>query len=208
MKKLCLLLAAFSFVFLCFADIEEFYSFNSTIGTYTPITGTLISDIQTDDAISAAIPIGFSFPYGEDDFESVMVSSNGWVGLGTTFTHSNLSNILESVEWLPVLAPLWDDTSLFAGTASTLLSGTAPNRIFTIQYQGLRWNYSADNSLDFQVLLYENGKIEFCYGPSSGANNYPSASIGINMAPGGSESFISITPGLLQYIPSLWPTIP
>ncbi|MDD4035457.1 MAG: carboxypeptidase regulatory-like domain-containing protein [Candidatus Cloacimonetes bacterium] len=195
MKKLCLLLAAFSFVFLCFADIEEFYSFNSTIGTYTPITGTPISDIQTDDAISAAIPIGFSFPYGEDDFESVMVSSNGWVGLGTTFTHSTLSNILESVEWLPVLAPLWDDTSLFAGTASTLLSGTAPNRIFTIQYQGLRWNYSADNSLDFQVLLYENGKIEFCYGPSSGANNYPSASIGINMAPGGSESFISITPG-------------
>jgi len=195
MKKLCLIMALLTLCFLIFADMAEYYSFSSTTATYTSITGTQISELTSDDVLSPAIAIGFPFPYGDANVENVMVSSNGWVGLGTTFTHSNLSNDLSSTEWREVLAILWDDTSLNGGTAETLLSGSAPNRVFTVQYNNLRWNYSGGTSINMQVKLHESGKIQFCYGPMTGTINNPSASIGINMNPGGSGWFYSITPG-------------
>ena len=197
MKKLCLISLLIAFSLLCFAGIDEYYSFNATTGTYTPITGTTIDNISSDDALSTAIPIGFSFPFGDAVYTNVMVSSNGWIGLGTGFDSSWLSNELISTVQVPVLAPLWDDTSLAGGSASYLLTGTAPNRIFTVQYQSLQWNYWADNSIDFQVRLYESGKIDFIYGPMTNDPANASASIGINMLPGGTGWFYSITPGVV-----------
>jgi hypothetical protein len=208
MKKLCLIMALLTLCFLIFADMAEYYSFSSTTATYTSITGTQISELTSDDVLSPAIAIGFPFPYGDANVENVMVSSNGWVGLGTTFTHSNLSNDLSSTEWREVLAILWDDTSLNGGTAETLLSGSAPNRVFTVQYNNLRWNYSGGTSINMQVKLHESGKIQFCYGPMTGTINNPSASIGINMNPGGSGWFYSITPVLQPCIRIQTLTIP
>lgn len=195
MKKLYLLMAILTLTFLCFAEIDEYYTFNSTTAAYTPITGTPVTDVIGDDYLSAAITIGFDFPYGDEDYSSIRISSNGWIGLGTSLTHSNLSNNLADAAWHPVLAPLWDDTSTAGGTVSTLLSGTAPNRIFTVQYEGLQWNYWAGNSINLQVKLHEDGKIQFCYGSIDGEINNPSASIGINMSPGGNNWYISVSPG-------------
>lgn len=90
MKKLCLLMAILTLTFLCFAEIDEYYTFNSTTAAYTPITGTPVTDVIGDDYLSAAITIGFDFPYGDEDYSSIRISSNGWIGLGTSLTHSNL----------------------------------------------------------------------------------------------------------------------
>jgi len=163
MKRLTLLLVMIITVCLAFAGIDEYYTFNATTGTYTPITGTDAA-ISSDDIISSAIPIGFTFHYGEDTYTEVIISSNGWIGLGTSQTSSNLSNQLASTTYVPVIAPLWDDCSLAAGTCEYLLSGTAPNRIFTIQYSNLKWNYFSTAMFNLQVRLYENGKIDFIYG--------------------------------------------
>ena len=195
MKKLALFVLLAAISILCFAGIDEFYSFNATTGTYTAITGTEITDILGDDMLSAPLEIGFSFPYGEANFTQVKVSSNGWIGLGTSLTNSNLSNQLSSDSWFPVLAPLWDDTSLNGGSASYQVSGTAPNRVFTVQYSNLLWNYSSTTSYNLQVQMHENGKVAFVYGASTGAPNWPSASIGINMTPGGANWFYSVSPG-------------
>lgn len=195
MKPLGLFFMMVALTTLCVAGIDEYYSFNATTGTYSQITGTSITSILSDDALSEAIDIGFTFPYGDFVFTQVVVSSNGWVGLGTTLDNSNLSNDLESQTWRPLLAALWDDTSLSGGNAEYLLSGTTPNRIFTVQYSNLHWNYNSDSQHNFQIRLYETGKVDFVYGPSTGGPNSPSASIGINMAPGGSGWFFSVTPG-------------
>ncbi|MDP3114947.1 MAG: carboxypeptidase regulatory-like domain-containing protein [Candidatus Cloacimonadaceae bacterium] len=195
MKKILLINLMIAISLLCFAGIDEFYSFNATTGTYVPITGTPIPSIHSDDALSEAINIGFTFPYGENVYTVVRVSSNGWVGFGPTFAHSNLSNQLLSTEYRPLAAPLWDDISLSGGTAQYLVTGTAPNRIFTVQYQNARWNYSATNQFNFQVRLYETGKIDFIYGTYTGTPSNASASIGINMLPGGSTWIYSVTPG-------------
>ena len=195
MKRLSLLLVMIFIVCMSWATIDEYYSFNATTGTYTPITGTAITVIASDDAISGAIPMGFTFAYGDNAYTEVKVSSNGWVGLGTAQTSSNLSNNLNSTTIAPVIAPLWDDLSMASGTVQYLTSGTAPNRIFTVQYENAAWNYSATSQFNFQVRIYETGKIDMIYGSATGAPASASASIGINMLPGGSGWFYSVTPG-------------
>jgi len=194
MKRLSLLLVMIITVCAAFAGIDEYYTFNATSGTYTPIVGAN-ANISADEAISATIPIGFIFPYGDYIYTEVKISSNGWIGLGTSQTGSNLTNNLTSTSYVPIVAPLWDDCSLASGSCEYLVSGTAPNRIFTIQYTNLKWRYSGTTFFNLQARLYENGKIDFVYGSSTGDPNSPSASIGINMLPGGSGWFYSITPG-------------
>ncbi|MDZ4121585.1 MAG: hypothetical protein U1C33_04150, partial [Candidatus Cloacimonadaceae bacterium] len=195
MKKVSLLLVMIIAVCLSFAGINDFYTFNATTGTYTPITGTAVTAIHVDDAISAAIPLGFTFVYGDESFTDIKISSNGWIGIGTAQTGSNLTNALASTTIRPVIAPLWDDLNMNAGTVQYLLSGTAPNRVFTVQFTNAKWNYSATNQFSFQSRIYESGKIDMVYGPSTGAPANASASIGINMAPGGSGWYYSVTPG-------------
>ena len=195
MKRTALIVLLLSLMAMAFAGIDEYYNFSASTSTYTPITGTQVDGINTDDALSAAVPIGFTFTYGDLSFTEVKVSSNGWVGLGTSATSSNLGNDLANTSYTPFLGVLWDDTSLASGSASYLTSGTAPNRTFTVQYDNLKWNYSGDNSFNFQLVLHESGMIRMNYGSSTGTPNSPSASIGITMAPGGNGWFYSVTPG-------------
>jgi hypothetical protein len=178
------------------AAIYDSYIFSSSTGTYTPITGTQVTSIQTDDALSEAIPIGFTFVYGLESYTSLKISSNGWIALGTGASSSNLTNELIATTSYSILAPLWDDISLGSGTCQYLLTGTAPNRILTIQYENAKWNYSATNQFNFQARLYETGKVDFVYGSSTGAPSNASASIGINMIPAGTNNFFSVTPAL------------
>jgi len=95
-------------VCLSWAAIDEYYTFTATTGTYTPITGTDAA-ISQDDAISAAIPIGFTFGYGDFSCSEVKISTNGWVGLGTSQTGSNLTNNL-APHLINLLLPLFGTT--------------------------------------------------------------------------------------------------
>ncbi|MBW6514259.1 MAG: T9SS type A sorting domain-containing protein [Candidatus Syntrophosphaera sp.] len=195
MKRLVLLCALLTAACLSWATIGDFYDFNATTQTYTAITGTQVTSVQGDDQLSEPIDIGFDFTYGLQSFSQIMISSNGWVGLGTNFSSSMLGNQLASTQYCPVLAPLWDDLSMGDGNVQTLLSGSTPNRVFTVQYTNARWSYSANNQFSFQVRLHESGKVDMKYGPRNGTPSYAYASIGINMAPGGSGWFYSVTPG-------------
>ena len=64
MKRLSLLLVMIFTVCLSWATIDEYYSFTANTATYTPITGT-DAGISSDNVLSAAIPIGFTFGYGD-----------------------------------------------------------------------------------------------------------------------------------------------
>ncbi len=195
MKRLTLLLAMFLAAMMSHAGIADYYAFSATTGTYAPITGTPVTSVQDDDAISAPIPLGFTFLYGTQSFTDIRISSNGWVGIGNSLDYYDYDNDLTSTTTIPVIAPLWDDLSLSNGSAQYLLSGSAPNRVFTVQYTDAAWDYSAVNGFSFQVRLYETGMVELSYGPTTGAPAGADASIGINMSPGGTGWFYSVTPG-------------
>jgi hypothetical protein len=174
------------------AQISNYYVFSSTTETYAPITGTSIPTAVGDNVMSNPVDIGFPFLYGTNTYSQIKVSSNGYVTLGTAPGSSANNALISTI--CPVLAPLWDNLYL-QGSAQYLLSGTAPNRVFTLQFTGVKWPANSATIFNFQVRLYENRTVEFIYGPSVGIPTNASASIGINMLPGGFENFYSITPG-------------
>jgi hypothetical protein len=168
------------------------YTFSSVSGTFSALSGgTTVSAVQTDDIISSAIPIGFTFNYNGLTYSNVYPSSNGFLSLNSSSpSNSSASNGLTSVSSTiaPLIAPLWDDLDGSTGTASYLTSGSIGNRIFTFEWLNWEWNYSANAAvISFQVKLYEaTGKVEFVYRQESTAVNTSSsgASIGLTGSAG------------------------
>lgn len=176
-------------------DTASGYTFSYTTTTYTEITGTTSTATGDDGAENLTLP--FTFRYDGVNYTTARVSTNGWLEMGTSFTGSGFSNDLASTTSKPLLAPLWDDlyddaTSVISYT--TL--GTAPDRIFVVQWENIRWQLSGGTQQNFQVRLYETSNVvEFVYGTMNTPTGSPSASIGINDAVGGSGRFLSVTPG-------------
>jgi hypothetical protein len=164
-------------------------------GTYTDLaaTGTAITTANTDDANSAAQNIGFTFNYNGTAFTQFILNTNGLLKLGST-TPSTAALYYENFAGGAGIDPLTAagaaETNLImpfdfdlqqgTGTAEYRLAttGTAPNRVCTVQ-----WKNVSDKSepgagapsqyanFSFQAKLYENGTIEFVYGPAAASSN-------------------------------------
>ncbi len=170
------------------------FSFStSTTAAYTPNSGgTVIISSGTDDGLSAAAPIGFSFTYNCTTYTQFIASSNGWMSLGTTAAASLPSNALGTTGQGPILAPLWDNLATAPnvdslGSVNYTLTGTAPNRVLTVEWLNMLWNYQTLGPvMSFQVKLYETTNvIQFVYHRELRTINLGSASIGIS---GGSSA--------------------
>lgn len=167
------------------------YQFSALSGTFTEITGgTVLSAIQTDDALSGNVPIGFTFNFCGTDYTQLKASSNGWVSFSSTlgtFDYFADNSTTNFPTMKPCLFPLWEDidgSTTYGGAAMYATTGTAPNRVFTLQCKNWQWNYSATTAtISFQVKLYEGSNlIQFVYRPESGTISTGSggASIGIS----------------------------
>lgn len=140
---------------------------------YAPLTNAtaLDTDGPWDDP-QLEIPIGFEVALFGDLFDTFYL--NGFVG------GFLMSDATES----PVIVPYGEDlTDRGYGTDQSLspivykVDGTAPNRIFKIEWQNAGFfneviNGSSESFVNFQLWIYEtSGIIEFCYGPSNIASN-------------------------------------
>lgn len=200
MLKRLLITAVWCFALACsnsiFAQVGS-YSFTASNSTFTPITGgTDVNSIETDDALSSAIPLGFTFIMEGNAYTDIKVSSNGWASFGTpagSVTGNDLDGSAANMR--PLIAPLWDDlagASSSNSQASYVVTGTAPNRVFTFEWLNWEWNYGAtDTVVSFQMSLFETtNDIQFTYRLEDYGNiNSPSASIGLT----GASSFLSVT---------------
>ncbi|RYD55699.1 MAG: fibronectin type III domain-containing protein, partial [Sphingobacteriales bacterium] len=157
------------------------YPFAATQSTYTYLTGgTTMSTVQQDDNVATNIPIGFSFNFAGTNYTTVTVGSNGWLSFAN-ITASNAYNDVSSISSIaPCIMPLWDDVDGAGGSATYLTTGTAPNRVFTVEWRNWEWYWAASSiSISFQVKLYEDTRIQILYKEESGTVSSPSASIGI-----------------------------
>lgn len=176
------------------------YTFAASAGTYTQLAATAstrVQAVEVDDAISNAIPLGFTFVYDGVPFTSVYVCSNGYLSFNSN-AFGELTNEMDLVgaDERPLIAPLWDD---LAGTANNSRAryttvGTAPNRVFTFEWWKWLWNYGANApGISFQVKLYEgSNRIEFVYQRDPNAISSPSASIGLVGVGSGPGSYLSL----------------
>ncbi|OON70499.1 hypothetical protein B0919_00245 [Hymenobacter sp. CRA2] len=174
------------------------YTLTPSQGTYVPLSGgTPLADIQDDDEVSAPIQLGFTFVFDGTPYTQASISSNGWLSFATAPSSSYLGNDLDNVDAdaRPLVAPLWDDMDGDSGTASYTTTGTAPNRVFTMEWKNWKWRYTAAAPvISFQVKLYEtSNRVEFIYQQEAGAPATPSASIGLTGTGSGVGSFLSLS---------------
>ena len=184
MKKILLSFLAFISVATTYAQFS--YSFTAVGGAYTAnATPTQIIASGSDDVISASTPIGFNFVMGCTTYTTFMASSNGWMGLGGAAFYSEAFNDLDLSTLGPKIAPLWDDLATGSGgNVNYKLTGTAPNRVLTVEWKEMEWHYTATTwGLSFQAKLYEtSNRIEFIYTRNGNATanlDFPDASIGL-----------------------------
>lgn len=204
MKKITLLmlLAMFS-IMSSFAQSASTYGFLSTTGTYIDNSAgaTTISGVRADTFMSSAQNIGFTFVYEGVSYTQFKMSSNGLISFNMTGTSSLTGNDFSTANAnsRPIIAPLWDDldgATPASSLASYELTGTAPNRVLTVEWKNWEWNYASSTPvISFQVKLYETTNIiEFIYRQEATAVSSGSASIGIGSATGsGSGSYLNLT---------------
>ena len=148
----------------------------------TQITGTIVpgtTDIGNhgDDTVTT-IALPFPFTLYDQTFTSVNLSSNGNAQFMTTdaaFTNQCLPWIGHNY----TIFPYWDDLYLVNSGFGifTSVSGTAPNRIFNIEWRAQY--FPGSGSANFELRLYEgqSSRFDVIYGAVSGGANSATAGV-------------------------------
>lgn len=123
---------------------------------------TPLTFANTDDG-EATVALPFSFDFYGVTRSAMTVSPNGAVVFPGA-QEVSFANAALSTRNQDMIAPLWDDW-VVNGDVSTGLSGTAPNRVYVVDWDDVRpFGGTAADAVDFQLQLYENGDhIEFHY---------------------------------------------
>jgi len=148
------------------------------------------SGVHSDDA-GAQVPIGFDFEFYGQVYNSLWVSSNGYL----TFSSANVRDysndpIPNTILPNSFIAPFWDDLDLGSGgTIFYETTGVAPNRQFIVMYDQVPLYSDGSSSLTFEVILSEADKsMAFIYNSLQNGTGQDadgrSASIGIENADG------------------------
>ncbi|MBN1667994.1 MAG: hypothetical protein JW862_12940 [Anaerolineales bacterium] len=134
-------------------------------------TGQLADISETDDAVSSALPIGFTFDYDGQAFSSVYASSNGFMTFLSDQGHGCCSGdpIPSAEDPNGVVAAFWTDLSPgLGGEVYYQTLGDAPQRRFVLQFDNVCDLEGCDQRITFQIKLFENnGTIEIHYAENS-----------------------------------------
>lgn len=175
------------------AQTAATYQLTSSTTTFTPLVGgTAVPSIYSDDVVSGSLPIGFSFPFEGVNYTTFQMSSNGLLGFSGNLSYSFSPDFRYVVpSSLPMLAPFWGDLDgRTGGVATYRTTGTAPNRVLTVEW--LHWGYydQIADIISFQARLHEtSGQIDYIYRPESGSGSR-NTSIGLE---GVGQDFFSLS---------------
>lgn len=183
------------------ANEVQNYSLTTSPVSMTPISGG--SSVPSGDNSHSDVGIGFSFDYAGTTYTQIRINTNGWASLnlsGTDATSGDNSRLFFAADPANALAPWWDDLMADGSSSiSYVTSGTAPDRVFTVEWNNvLAYSSVATARISFQVKLYETTNvITFCYGTVAAGTHHADegASIGIKGPTGGAGDFIEATTG-------------
>lgn len=173
----------------------------ATTTTYTAITSSP-APVIGDDAV-VLLPIGFTFTYFGQTYTNVYATTNGILTFNVSNRPSEYPSYLfisssSSSSLTSVIAPWWGDLYMDCDASiQYTTTGTAPNRVFTAQWQNIRNDGDTGSSaqrLNFQVKLYETTNvIELIYGSNTGTASSTSTrtAIGISNSVGGSGNYVN-----------------
>ncbi|MBK8845749.1 MAG: hypothetical protein IPO27_03950 [Bacteroidetes bacterium] len=181
------------------------YTYGTGTGTLDPMTGaaTVVSSL-TDDApmntsnggnttAGASLALPFAFNFNGTSYTHYSASPDGWMVFSNSAgaATSQFINDITSTTNTPKIYPYWDDVATgTTGNVTVVTTGTAPNRIFIVQwFVTIPRNTSGPANSTFQAWIHEcGGAIQFVYGAMNAAAM--SASVGMT---GNATNFQSVT---------------
>ncbi len=135
---------------------------------YEYYVATQNTDVYGDEA-GAWVPLPFTFHYNGQDFDSVYITTNGYMSFTSAIVAPYPQHLPDSTEPNGVVAPFWKDFVITSGVSvKTSVYGTAPDRYFVVEWDSL-YPYGGDmsNLYRFEAVLFENGgdgdSIKFSY---------------------------------------------
>jgi len=142
------------------------YDITSIAFSTQALSGAATTVSLSDDAVSAAIPMGFSFNFFCTNYTNAYISSNGFITFASgspngCCTGQNLPNTGTPNN---LIAFAWEDIDPGNGgqPAENLVRyetiGTAPNRIFIVDFFNVD-HFSNGNNITVQTLLYETSNV-------------------------------------------------
>src|SRR5438105_5085566 len=148
-------------------------TYSYTVSTGAIVPGTTDTGNHTDDD-STIIALPFSYQLYDSTFDTVAVGSNGHLTFGTVNDDWDLTCIPIVISTYAI-GPYWTD--LCTGACDnvtgenlgifTSTSGSAPDRIFNIEWRAAYYNSNQTTNipLNFEVRLYEGlGQFDIIYG--------------------------------------------
>ena len=156
-----------------FAQVSN-YSFTSTSGTYTPITGGTVVVATTntppaDEEEYPGLPIGFPITYNGLPFTTFGISANGFIWFGANNQENAVLALAFDLRQIPSLGEIRYQTT-----------GTSPNRTTTIQFSNWGNNFSPGDIYNFQIKVRETtNSVSAVYG-----NIAATSSMGVGMVVG------------------------
>jgi hypothetical protein len=169
MKKIffLVLLVVHSF----FAKSQAYYTIQSIPYSHDPYNaGVDINPTFVDDIFFSVIPIGFTFNYFGNNYDSLVVSTNGSVSFNTSLANTHCGWAISGIT-IPyssnelnnsILAPFQDLDAGIANPTSSIrvaLYGTAPNRRFVISFDSIPIFSCTTLINTSQIILYETTNV-------------------------------------------------
>ena len=157
------------------------YTQATSVGTYTAITGTTWQTgtaINTN-AVSAAIPLGFTFRYNHKDYTNIFISNNGFIAFAddpinlpnatnvTPISNHPVSGVTVKDYYDGAISGFGCDViaSTYSGAVSTIIYGTS-GADFVVQYTDIERSVCSNiERLSFQIRLTPSTNvIKIVYG--------------------------------------------
>ncbi|MEU2613012.1 carboxypeptidase regulatory-like domain-containing protein [Micromonospora sp. NPDC007271] len=156
------------------------FGYFCTVGSDGVATGDSRVSLTGDDA-AATVPLPFSFPYYEGEFNTAYVTTNGHVNFAGASTAWSNVQIPNSALPNAAIYPMWDDLYFDASsglyTAATQVGGVDA---FVLEWRDVTTYANRNLRTNFSVTLLANGEIVLGYGANSGgAAAGSSATVGI-----------------------------
>lgn len=193
-------------------------SYSVAATTYGLLSGSGTSAVTGDDAASSAISLPFNFSFFGTTYSSVYVHTNGFISFSSG--QPTGSPYLETVGTAATpnnyIAICHDDLNVTGGGTVTYFTyGSAPNRVFVIDWSAVKFYNSASNNGDMsgQIQMFENDQHIAVHVTSSNDPTLSAHTIGIEnsggtlgyAAPGRnnvSYSFTNTTPEAWAFYPN------
>lgn len=137
----------------------------------------------TDETVSAAQPLGFTFTYGGVSYTDIQVCDNGYITLGASGGQPdyNPSSTTLLTDLFPRICPFWVDLEPFNSGTNTgggavyfnalPASGSLPARA-VITWDAV-FEYFGNTPHTFQLTLIDGGSVQVGYGADLAQNGYP-----------------------------------